>query len=147
VVQPCVPGFPASVAFLLGPWARLVLPPAAQLLSSDGHFHYRGGTVPLLPDPGARAEHLARRAVETVPGLRGYVGVDLVLGPAVDGSADRVIEINPRPTTSYVGLRALAEGNLAEVLLRMATGDEARPLRWRPGSVHFQADGRTAYRP
>ena len=32
-------------------------------------------------------------------------------------SGDRVIEINPRLTTSYVGLRALARFNLAEALL------------------------------
>ena len=78
---------------------------------------------------------LARRAVEALAGLRGYVGVDVVLG-----DNDQVIEINPRLTTSYVGLRALAETNLAEAMLRVVGGEEVS-LRWRPGMVCFGADG------
>ena len=40
--------------------------------------------------------------VESFSGLRGYVGVDVVLGQ------DKlyVVDVNPRLTTSYVGLRA-----------------------------------------
>jgi predicted ATP-grasp superfamily ATP-dependent carboligase len=54
---------------------------------------------------------------------------------------DAVIEINPRLTTSYVGLRALAETNLAEALLHVALGDAIPNLAWRPGVVQFNADG------
>jgi hypothetical protein len=50
--------------------------------------------------------------------------VDLVLGDAADGSRDFAIEINPRLTTSYLGLRALARGSLAAALLRAVRGDE-----------------------
>jgi predicted ATP-grasp superfamily ATP-dependent carboligase len=135
LLQPFVPGLPASVAFLIGPASCVPLLPAAQLLS-EGRFHYLGGRLPLPGDLGARAVRLARRAVEAVPGLRGYVGVDVVLG-----DDDQVIEINPRLTTSYVGLRALAETNLAEAMLRVATGEEVLP-RWREGAVRFSADGR-----
>src|SRR5262249_42859079 len=90
------------------------------------------------------ARRLAETAVAAVPGLQGYVGVDLVLGSAGDGSQDWVIEINPRLTTSYVGLRALAEDNLAEVMLAVARGEPVAPLTWRPGKVEFSADGRQA---
>jgi predicted ATP-grasp superfamily ATP-dependent carboligase len=51
------------------------------------------------------------------------------------------MEINPRLTTSYVGLRALADANLAEVVLRVAGGELVPPLTWRDGSVRFAADG------
>jgi predicted ATP-grasp superfamily ATP-dependent carboligase len=144
LLQPFVPGQPASAAFLIGPRQCVPLLPAAQVLSADGRFHYRGGTLPLPPDLAARAERLARRAVEAVPGLGGYVGVDVVLGEAADGSEDWVIEINPRLTTSYVGLRALAEVNLAEAMLRVGTGQEIADLSWRTGTVRFQPDGRVA---
>ena len=75
-------------------------------------------------------------------GLAGYVGVDLVLGAADDGGEDRTIEINPRLTTSYVGLRALAEANLAEVLVKVVRGEVVPAVAWRPGTVSFRADGR-----
>jgi predicted ATP-grasp superfamily ATP-dependent carboligase len=135
VLQPFVPGAPASVAFLRGPGRCVPLLPAAQHLSGDGRFRYLGGRVPLPVELSERAVRLAGRAVEAVPGLRGYVGVDVVLG-----DEDAVIEINPRLTTSYVGLRALAETNLAEAMLRVAAGEDVT-LRWRAGEVGFGADG------
>ncbi len=142
LVQPYVPGYAASVAFLIGPSQRLALLPAAQNLSTDGRFHYLGGTIPLPEDLAQRALRLACRAVEAVPGPRGYVGVDLVLGPNDDGSQDSVIEINPRLTTSYIGLRVLAKANLAEAMLRVVGGEIMPPLDWHPDVVHFHADGR-----
>src|SRR5262249_42097316 len=109
-----VPGRPVSVSFLIGPCRQIPLLPAAQQLSSDGRFRYQGGHLPLPAFLAGRAVQLAGKAVAAVPGLQGYAGVDLVLGNAVDGSEDCVIEINPRLTTSYVGLRVLAETNLVE---------------------------------
>jgi predicted ATP-grasp superfamily ATP-dependent carboligase len=135
ILQTFVPGTAASVAFLVGPGRCVSLLPAAQHLSDDGRFRYLGGSVPLPDGLRERAVTLGRRAVEAVPGLRGYVGVDVVLG-----EEDSVIEINPRLTTSYVGLRALAKTNLAEAMLRIAAGEEVA-LRWCPGVVRFRADG------
>jgi predicted ATP-grasp superfamily ATP-dependent carboligase len=140
VVQPLAPGRAASVAFLIGPGLVMGLPPAWQRLSDDGRFRYLGGELPLPADLAARAESVARQAVGCVPGLRGYVGVDLVLGDDPGGAGDAVIEINPRLTTSYVGLRALAEGNLAAAMLAVLRGENP-VLRWRSGSVRFVPDG------
>lgn len=140
IVQPHVPGRAASVAVLVGPGLRLALPAAAQHLSADGRFHYLGGELPQSPEWAERAERLALRAVECVPGLHGYVGVDLVLGPTA--ADDAVIEINPRLTTSYVGLRALARFNLADALLAVAEGRAPPGMAWRPGPARFTADGR-----
>ena len=86
-----------------------------------------------------RSTRLAQRAVDCVQGLFGYVGVDLVLGDTAE--ADRAIEINPRLTTSYVGLRALAEFNIAEAMRLVANGLPAGPLRWSAGRVRFDPDG------
>jgi predicted ATP-grasp superfamily ATP-dependent carboligase len=141
LLQPFVEGQAASVAFLLGPRQGVPQLPAAQHLSGDGRFRYLGGSIPLPPPLFGRAIRLAQRAVRTVPGLRGYVGVDLVLGPAADGSQDWVIEINPRLTTSYIGLRALAVTNLAEALLRISGGEEPPLLGYKSGRVQFRADG------
>jgi predicted ATP-grasp superfamily ATP-dependent carboligase len=141
VVQPFIPGRAASVAFLIGPQGPFALLPASQEMSANGHFHYQGGCIPLPPSLTWRATLLGRRAVEAVPGLKGYVGVDLVLGEETDGRGDCMLEMNPRLTTSYVGLRALAETNLAAALLRVALGETLGELRWRRGRVRFAADG------
>jgi predicted ATP-grasp superfamily ATP-dependent carboligase len=138
IVQPNVPGRPVSVSFLCGPGCLLALPAAEQRLSADGRFHYEGGEVPLAPELDRRARQLAERAARTVPGLHGYFGVDLVLGDA----EDVVIEINPRLTTSYVGLRRLACFNLAEALLAVARGLSPSHWEWQTGPVAFWPDGR-----
>ncbi len=143
LVQTWVPGRPASVALLLGPRQCVPLRPATQELSDDGRLHYLGGRLPLPPPLAERAISLARRAVASVPGLTGYVGVDLILGDAADGSRDCVIEINPRLTTSYVGLRALCRDNLAEAMLRVVRGDELPAISWNVGPVRFNPDGTT----
>jgi predicted ATP-grasp superfamily ATP-dependent carboligase len=141
ILQPFVRGQAVSVAFLLGPQQCLPLLPASQHLSEDGRFRYRGGRLPLATDLAKRAVSLGRRAVAAVTGLKGYVGVDLVVGSEMDGSGDRVIEINPRLTTSYVGLRALARGNLAEAMLQLALGKTVSPPEWNPGEIVFDSCG------
>jgi hypothetical protein len=176
LLQPFVPGVPASVSFLIGPAAVVPLAPAQQRLSHDGRFRYLGGRVPLAPPLAARAVALASRAVRAVTGLCGYVGVDLVLGvgdrrpaigdqparhidralPVADNreptaeipclasahGTDTVVEINPRLTTSYVGLRKLAKDNLAARMIDAVAGRTVPALAWRDATIRFAADGR-----
>jgi len=141
ILQQFVSGQAASVAFLCGPAGNVPLLPTFQLLSDDGRFKYLGGELPIPSELAERATRLAQRAVDCVPGLLGYIGVDLVLGDAADGSRDFAIEINPRLTTSYVGLRALADFNIAEAMLQVAKGELREPLKWKPGRVRFGPDG------
>lgn len=141
IAQPFVSGRPASVAFLIGHAQTVPLHPTFQAISDDGRFRYEGGLLPIRPDLAERAVKLARKAIDCVPGLLGYVGVDLILGDAADGSQDYAIEINPRLTTSYVGLRELADFNLAEAMLILADGGTITP-KWKPGKVRFYPDGR-----
>jgi predicted ATP-grasp superfamily ATP-dependent carboligase len=134
IVQPFIRGQAASVALLIGEMQTIPLVPARQHLSRDGRFRYEGGSLP-LPEPLAeRAIALALRAVAGIAGLRGYVGVDLILG--ADG-VDYAIEINPRLTTSYLGLRQLCEQNLADLMLRCAAGETIAPPSWQGGEVRF----------
>lgn len=141
IVQPLVRGQPASMAAIVGRQGMVPLRAASQRLSEDGRFHYLGGAAPLTPSLAERAQRLTLSALDGIHGLAGYVGVDLILGRAEDGSEDRAIEINPRLTTSYVGLRRLAETNLAELMLMAATGQGLPSPRWRDGRVEWNAQG------
>lgn len=138
VVQPYVPGIAASVAFIDGVPLRAV---RQHIRRESGRLAYEGGSLPLPADLEQRAIDLAARAVACVPGLAGFYGVDLVLGDRpLD---DAVIEVNPRFTTSYIGLRALAETNLMAMLL----GRDPSPPRWRGGRVSFTCDGTATLEP
>jgi predicted ATP-grasp superfamily ATP-dependent carboligase len=139
-IEEFVPGLAASVAVQCGTGGHFPLPACEQRLSADGAFTYLGGRLPLPPALAQRATRLALTAVRALPPAVGYLGVDLILGEHVDGSSDSVIEINPRLTTSYVGLRALAEVNLAGAMLAVASGN-APDLRFGGGPVEFTADG------
>jgi predicted ATP-grasp superfamily ATP-dependent carboligase len=142
IVQPFVRGTAASVAWLIGPSQRIPMLPAAQHLSGDHQLHYQGGEIPLPPDLAHRAVQWTDRAIACVDGLLGYVGVDLILGDAADGSRDSLIELNPRLTTSYIGLRAMAKTNLAMSWLRIVNGEPAAAPEWKAGAARFEANGR-----
>ena len=134
------PGTAASVAVLCGPSGHQPLPPCLQRLSDDGRFRYLGGSSPIEPPHAARAQRLALAALSCFPATCGYVGIDLVLGPAGDGRDDVVVEVNPRLTTSYVGLRRLLQTNLAAAMIEAAAGHTVE-LCWARQRVEFTAEG------
>jgi hypothetical protein len=131
-------GTPASVAVLCGPNSRQALPACQQKLTGDGSFGYLGGKVPLDEPLRDRAERLALSVANTLPNCRGYLGVDMVLGSS--GEFDTVIELNPRMTTSYVGLRRLARSNLASAMIAVAEG-KTPDLCFDTAPIEFLADG------
>lgn len=154
VLEAFCPGQPASVAALCGPRCTELLPAVAQQLSQDGRFQYLGGRLPisrsLSPTVAAgsateqalhdRAQHLVRGALRALPSTCGYLGFDLVLGDAPDGSQDFVIEVNPRLTTSYVGLRVSCRQNLAQAMIDVALGKPVE-LSYCDKPIEFLPDG------
>ena len=139
-MEPFLPGLPASVSVLCGPKQQIALPACKQHLSADGTFAYEGGSLPLDRKLAQRAEALALRAIRSLPQPRGYLGVDLILGPAADGSDDAVIEINPRLTTSYVGLRQATADNLVQAWMKLMQGEPVS-LQFASEEIQFRADG------
>ena len=117
--------------------------PATQRLTDDGTFSYLGGRLPAPDELHPRIVRLAERALAAVelPGLQGYVGVDLIMGSAADGGEDRAIEINPRLTTSYLGLRRMTKQNLLGLWLRIVAGERPAPPVWSERAIEFDADG------
>jgi len=143
-VEAFVPGVPVGVSCLCGPRGITVLPPVLQHFSAIQGF--AGGSVPIAPALSRRAEELARRAIAALsrPGrtgdpnqwqAAGWIGVDMILAAAGDGSGDRVLEVNPRLTTSFVGLSQLSQRSLLAALLAEAGGEEPQ---WAPDALRLE---------
>ena len=91
-------------------------------IGDDGAVHYRGVDIDIPRDARRDAvlASLARDVARALPGLGGYVGVDVVMRP--DG-APVVIEVNPRVTCSYVGLSRALGRNVARAILKLHAVD------------------------
>lgn len=145
LVQPYAAGQPASVSVLVAPGGGAVplcLNRQHIAIGPGGELAYRGGETPLDHPLGARALYLGAAAAGAIPGLQGYVGVDLVLG-------DRqvwIVEVNPRVTTSYVGLRQVSPFNLPGAVLAALCHEELPPSPSLTGHVTFGPFGGTPVR-
>lgn len=129
-------GIPVGVSCLLGPAGVVPVAALRQRFSAGPEPAYVGGGPLESALLRARAERLATRAVNAL--LRrepdqpaaGWVGVDMILGNRPDGGDDRVLEVNPRVTTSFVGLAAAASVSLVRAIVAVAegTGFDPGPL-------------------
>jgi predicted ATP-grasp superfamily ATP-dependent carboligase len=137
VVQEYVPGLAASVSLLADGRRAVALAVNAQCVRAGRPFAYQGGSTPLDHPLARHAASVAERACGAVAGLRGYVGVDVMLSDA--GAV--VIEINPRLTTAYLGVRRVVQGNVAELAIAACAGVLPAPPVLRR-SVRFSSDGR-----
>ena len=142
LLQEYVPGLAASVSVLTDGQRVIPLAVSAQLVRTTPSFRYAGGTTPADHPLADRAVEAALRTCQGLPGLRGYVGVDLVLSD----SEAVVIEVNPRLTTSYLGVRAAIDENVAALALAACTGNLPEPPRARR-RIWFTAAGRVRSTP
>ncbi len=141
LVQEYVRGQDASVSVIAAA-GLLALGLNRQRLSGRRTPAYAGGETfhphPLAPAASAAASAAVAAVAAACPGMRGYAGVDLVLG---DRDAT-VIEINPRLTTSYIGLRLSVEANLAGLIVDAALGRALPDRVTATGRCRFRSDGR-----
>lgn len=151
IVQPWVAGQALSVAGLCDESGDIDLFPVACQHLGLPTFQYLGGSIPARLSARAvgMIGDLVRATCRVVPGLRGYVGFDLVL-PETDPAAPMIVEINPRLTTSFVGYRELCYENLAARMLEIfgvCWRRSPSQLCWKPCSIHFGADGASRLEP
>ncbi len=114
VVQPYIAGVPASLSVLCRDGRAVLLSCNQQRIGRQAdRLTFEGVVVNTLRRERPALEPLAQAIAGILPGLAGYVGVDLILTP----SGPIVVEVNPRLTTAYVGLTEALDINVAAAIL------------------------------
>lgn len=116
IMQPLIPGTSASLTLLCHQGHADIHACNVQHVALDHEgCHLQGLDVNGLAGEIPVLQSLADAIATAIPDLWGWVGVDFILtdeGPVV-------LEINPRLTTAYVGLRDSLQQNPAAMLLQL----------------------------
>ncbi len=123
LMQHYIHGVHASVSVMTDGVRSLPLTLNRQEIRGRNRLSYHGGRVPLDHPLSSLAFRRAEQVVTAISGLKGYVGLDMVLT-----ERDAVlIEVNPRLTTSYVGIRRILGQNLGAMIIGAAMGNLPDP--------------------
>lgn len=138
VVQPYLPGEPMSLSalFCRGE-GRLLSVNRQHIALENSGFVLRGCRVGGEADTAGYHQNLLGQIAHAFPDLWGYAGVDFIR----TASGAVVLEINPRLTTSWVGLGEALGVNPAGLVLELALGkplaELAIPDAPQPVEVEF----------
>ncbi len=114
IVQPYLAAPAGSLSVLYAEGTAWLLACNRQNIAlCDGRFHYVGGVVGGFEAGRESYQTLAATVGKAIDGLSGYVGIDFL--KTAEGPL--VLEVNPRLTTSYVGLHRALGLNPAGLLL------------------------------
>lgn len=117
IIQPYVAGRALSLSCLFDQGSVRVLCVNEQVLSEqDRRFKLLTCRVNCMPVT-AKHTQLVAHIAKAIPGLHGYVGIDLIQSPVAEDYW--VVEINPRLTSSYVGIYSALGLNVVESVLQL----------------------------
>jgi len=118
-LQPFQVGIHASFSMLCNAGKACLLSANQQHVQIEHQkMTLNGITINALPQYWQRFDTIARKIATMLPDAKGYLGVDVVIDDVEDKIY--VIEINPRLTTSYVGLSEAIGQNAAALILDSA---------------------------
>jgi len=121
IIQEFMEGIPVSVSLILNGVNAFPISLNLQKISLNTPPEsscYYGGVTPFRHPDESKALNLAKSAVEQFNGLRGYIGVDMVM----TSQGPFILEINPRLTVPYIGLKRISKVNLAESIVKASSG-------------------------
>jgi hypothetical protein len=105
--------------------------------AEDGAITYLGGETPVHPAREAEIIEIAKKAI-IVLGCQGYCGVDVVVADNV-----YVVDVNPRITTSLVGIAACMKEEIAEIFVDASKGGGPEQVHLN-GSARFDTHGKVS---
>lgn len=106
-------------------------------VDDQGKISYTGGETPVVH---TRQEEIIATAVKaaTVLGCQGYVGVDLIVSDRI-----YVLDVNPRITTSLVGIAACMKEEIADILVSASKGEVPESVTLN-GHAFFDTHGKVS---
>ncbi len=117
IIQPYIKGEPLSLSCLFKQGRAWLLCCNRQQISIvQGQFQLSACEVNIVHDKQALFQQLIEKVAKAIPGLWGYVGIDII---QTESGKSLVLEINPRLTTSYVGIRPALGINVAKLIIEM----------------------------
>ena len=130
IAQPLIAGESLSLSALFSRGHAVLWTINRQHIVEEGHgFRLAGCGVNAMDDSDRNFAELARRVATAVPELWGYAGIDLIRNEA----GLHILEINPRLTSSYAGLRSALGGNPAANVLELWRSGRLPDNRMPPG--------------
>ena len=110
-------GLHLSASFIVGREGFLPLTINRQLINFEGDgMSYQGSQVPYNTPRADEIWAEARKAAAAL-GLRGYAGIDFVLG-----ERPWAVDVNARPTTSIIGIARVMKEEIGELILQARFG-------------------------
>jgi predicted ATP-grasp superfamily ATP-dependent carboligase len=110
-------GLHLSASFIVGREGFLPLTINRQLINFEGDtISYQGSQVPYNTPRADEIWEAARKAALAL-GLRGYAGIDFVLG-----ERPWAVDVNARPTTSIIGIARVMQEEIGKLILQARFG-------------------------
>jgi tyramine---L-glutamate ligase len=119
IIQPQLVGQTTSLSCLFKQGRAWLLCANQQQFSISNQQYHLAGLVVNHTDDLAAYSVLVDAIAQAFPVLWGYVGIDLIETP----EQTWVLEINPRLTTSYVGIHEALGLNVVEAVLQLVNGE------------------------
>ncbi|MDD2768139.1 MAG: ATP-grasp domain-containing protein [Methylococcus sp.] len=138
IAQPLLEGDALSLSALFAQGRARLLSCNRQHVERAGDgFKLLGCTVNALEDTDGYWQALASSVAAALPELWGYAGIDLIM----TAQGPRILEINPRLTTSYAGLKKATGENPAAMVLELhATGRLPPPRTCSGKAIALELD-------
>ena len=117
IVTELVSGEHLSASLIIGKTALALTVNKQMVEIGTETIKYNGGVVPYQTPRWDEIMDTAAKAADVL-GCRGYVGVDIVAGDEL-----YVVDVNPRPTTSILGIAKVIDHEIGDLIIRAGLGD------------------------
>ena len=134
IAQPWIGGESLSLSLLCdGTGTRLMSINRQEIVVEDDRVSLAALVVNAVSDREGFFADMGGAVVAALPGLYGWVGIDFIMAEGMP----MILEVNPRLTTSYCGLRPARGINAAQLLLDTLGGNPLPPnSAFAPGEAY-----------
>jgi hypothetical protein len=119
IIQKIIPGIPGSLSIAANSTNLKILSINKQLIKAED-FSYFGSKINHSFPNQHKLKELANLVKKKYPNLNGYFGIDFICSQ----KGFYLLEINPRLTSSFIGLAEISEP--AEIILNLAENKDFR---------------------